>query len=391
MSGLEKSALLPPGFADLLPPLAAHEAGLDHRLMMTLAQYGYEHVRPPLLEYEESLLSGTGAAMRGRTFRLMDPVSDRMLALRADMTTQIARIAATRLADAPRPLRLSYAGQVVRVRPSEQKPERQFAQSGIELIGSLAPEADAEIIRLAVESLCALGIADVTVDLALPTLMTSICDAHQIDAEARAAIRHALDRKDSAELARIGGPVADIAARLLLVSGPALGAMASFDAMNLPREAEADRQRLVAVYKLLGGINCPFPLTVDLTEARGFEYQTGLSFTIFARSGKDAPATELGRGGRYRVNGCAAGTGEPATGFTLYGDSLALAAPPPAAPKRLFIPHGTDPADTTPWHKQGWVTLAGLEPCPDPKSATKNLGCTHYLHNGQPVSISEET
>src|SRR5690606_35936945 len=104
-----------------------------------------ERVKPPLIEFEDGLLSGPGAAVAADTFRLMDPVSQRMMAIRADMTLQVARIAATRLRNQPRPLRLSYAGQVLRVAGTQLRPERQFGQAGVELIGAACPAADAEV------------------------------------------------------------------------------------------------------------------------------------------------------------------------------------------------------------------------------------------------------
>ena len=111
-------ALLPAGLRDLLPAEAETEAASVEALMEVFASYGYQRVKPPLLEFEDSLLAGSGAAVAEQTFRLMDPVSQRMMGLRADTTPQVARIAATRLAHAPRPLRLSYAGQCLRVRGS---------------------------------------------------------------------------------------------------------------------------------------------------------------------------------------------------------------------------------------------------------------------------------
>ena len=102
--------LLPAGLEDLLPPDSAFEAGVMERLLACFGGYGYERVKPPLVEFEENLLKGSGAATASEIFRLMDPVSQRMMGVRADMTMQVARIAQTRLARAPRPLRLSYAG-----------------------------------------------------------------------------------------------------------------------------------------------------------------------------------------------------------------------------------------------------------------------------------------
>ena len=112
MSDMPHPALLPTGMHDLLPPEAEMEAAVVAQLMATLTAHGYDRVKPPLVEFEDTLLSGAGAAMATSTFRMMDPVSHRMIGVRADMTPQIARIAATRLGDAARQLRLSYAGQV---------------------------------------------------------------------------------------------------------------------------------------------------------------------------------------------------------------------------------------------------------------------------------------
>ena len=105
MTEFGDQALLPAGFQDVLPPQAAQEAAAIERLIACFAGHGYERVKPPLLEFEETILAGAGAAVAQQTFRLMDPVSQRMMGLRADMTPQVARIAATRLGQTPRPRR----------------------------------------------------------------------------------------------------------------------------------------------------------------------------------------------------------------------------------------------------------------------------------------------
>src|SRR5260221_7058026 len=149
MNDAPHPALLPGGFYDLLPPEAETEAEVGARLMGVLAAHGYERVKPPLVEFEDTLLAGAGTAMASDTFRTMDPISHRMIGMRADMTPQVARIAATRLAHRPRPLRLSYAGQVLRVRGSQMRPERQVGQAGAELIGAGGPAAHVEAIAVA--------------------------------------------------------------------------------------------------------------------------------------------------------------------------------------------------------------------------------------------------
>ena len=130
MNDASHKALLPAGLRDLLAPEAAHEVDAVRRLLESFIAQGYELVKPPLLEFEEALLSGTGAALRSQTFRLMDPVSQRMMGLRADMTPQIVRMASSRLKNAPRPLRLCYAGQVLQIRGSQLRPECRGASRG---------------------------------------------------------------------------------------------------------------------------------------------------------------------------------------------------------------------------------------------------------------------
>ena len=169
-------ALLPAGLRDLLPPDAETEASAVEALMTVFAAHGYQRVKPPLLEFEDSLLAGSGVAVADQTFRLMDPDSQRMMGLRADTTPQVARIATTRLAGAPRPLRLSYAGQCLRVRGNQLAPDRQVAQAGIELIGHDSPEADAETVLVAAEALAAVGLTRVSFDLTLPMLVPSLLD-----------------------------------------------------------------------------------------------------------------------------------------------------------------------------------------------------------------------
>src|SRR3984893_14304940 len=169
-------ALLPAGLRDLLPPDAETEASAVEALMTVFAAHGYQRVKPPLLEFADSLLTGSGVAVADQTFRLMDPDSQRMMGLRADTTPQVARIATTRLARTPRPLRLSYAGQCLRVRGSQLAPDRQIAQAGVELIGCDSPAADAEIVLVGAEALASVGLTRTSFDFTLPTLVPILLD-----------------------------------------------------------------------------------------------------------------------------------------------------------------------------------------------------------------------
>ena len=389
-------ALLPPGMSDLLPPDAAFEAATVENLIAAFAAQGYERVKPPLLEFEETLLGGAGMSMSGQTFRLMDPISHRMLALRADMTLQIARIATTRLGHIARPLRLCYAGQVLQVSGSQLRSQRQVGQVGCELIGGHGAAADGEIITLAAQALARIGARGLSVDLNLPPLVPVICQDFGLNPGQVAALRAALDRKDAAGVAALGGPAAKLLSGLLAAAGPARKALAALAALSLPAAAAQDVARLNEVVTLVESAAPDLKITIDPVENRGFEYHTGVTFVLFALGVRG----ELGRGGRYRAgqsaNGQGSSPGEPSTGFTLFMDTVLQAVPGPQPGRRLFLPYGVAPAEAKRLRDEGWVTLAGLTPPSDTHGGraeqdmaeARRLNCTHVLSAGVITSLT---
>jgi ATP phosphoribosyltransferase regulatory subunit len=361
-------ALLPAGLADLLPPEAEREAALVEAMAECFARHGYERVKPPLLEFEDSLFAGSGAALADQTFRLMDPISQRMMGLRADTTPQVARIAATRLARQPRPLRLSYAGQVLRVRGTSLAPGRQLPQAGIELIGPDRAEADAEVAAVAVEALGALGIHEVTLDITLPLLAPALIEAAGLAGEARRAMARALDRKDAAAVtarAREAGAAAQLLPGLLAAAGTAGGALAALEAAALPPAARAIADNAAAVIEAIRARAPDLAITLDPVEFRGLQYHTGVAFTVFGPPGTG----ELARGGRYRSGE------EAATGMTLYPDAMLRAAPRAAPRRRVLVALGAPAAAAAALRAEGSATIAQL----DPAETAESLRCSHIL------------
>ena len=388
MTDLERNALLPAGLRDILPPEAAIEAGIRETLAATFAGHGYDRVKPPLVEFEDSLMSGAGAAVSSDTFRLMDPVSQRMMGVRADMTTQVARIALARLGDAPRPLRLSYTGEVLRVRGTQLRPEREFAQVGAELIGAENAAADIEIISIAVESLRAIGVPDLSVDLTIPLLVPALLASVDIDDDRLIALRAALDRKDSAAVRDLGGTAAPTLARLMDGTGPADQALGVLGDLDLPAAAARELDRLRAVYAGLLALTPGLDITVDPVENRGFEYHTGVAFTFFARGERG----EIGTGGRYvaSLNGGGDAQGEPATGFTLYVDTVLRVIPEPPRPARIYVPAGTATDGLAALRRDGWVTIAGLDAATDVEEEARRLGCGHVWQDGKTTALESK-
>lgn len=317
------NSLLPNGLGDLLYPQAGFEAALIENFMRVFARFGYQRVKPPLVEFEESLFAdGPGQALSRNTFRLMDPVSQRMMGVRADTTPQIARIAASRLAKEERPLRLSYAADVLRVKGSQLRPERQFCQVGCEMIGARDVRDDVETILVALLALSGSNIPNLSVDLTVPTLIAHLYAELNTQPAMQDTIAQHLDKRDHDAIKALDDKAAQTIAQIMEIGGAAKDALPKLSALKLPGKAGADIAQLsAAAHDLREALDVyglkEIAITIDALEARGFEYQTGVSFTLFAKGARG----ELGRGGRYDAGG------ESASGFTFYMDTILRSAP----------------------------------------------------------------
>ena len=374
MSKQALKALLPAGLEDLLPPEADQEDAMVRLLSDNFTSYGYQRVKPPLLEFEDSLLDGIGEAVAGQTFRLMDPISQRMMGLRADITPHVARLAATRLHAAPRPLRLMYVGEVFRVKGEQLRTNREISTIGVELIGAArAAKADAEVILLAAESVIALGVDSLSVDINVPPLARMICDHFDVSVKTCEELLNALNRKDANTIEKVSGQAAVFLLGLLDAAGPANVSLTKLERLGLPGESGLLGKRLKEVVGLILEEAPNLNVTVDPADSRGFEYHTGISFALFARNSR----VELGIGGRYLAAG-----DEPATGFTLSTDIvMEVAALPPLA-NRLYVPFGTVSKTRKQLQGSGWVTVNGLIPEKDLLAEGVRMQCSHvWLEN----------
>ena len=244
-------ALLPNGFEDLLMPGAAKESKALSTLMALYEGFGYERVRPPKFEFEDSLLAqGYGERLMDKTFRVMDPVTHRMMALSSDITLQVARIATSRLKSKPRPLRLSYAGNVTRTSASEHRTERQFFQVGCEIIGMDDVQADIEACVLAVLGLTKLGMKAVTIDLNVPGLIRDIFAVHDLTKAQRAAANEALAKHDMRALKNAHVDLYGALKPFVTAVGAPEDILAALDGVDQPHHHHV--QNLRAVYEALG-------------------------------------------------------------------------------------------------------------------------------------------
>ncbi len=366
-------ALLPEGLRDRLPPEAETLARIRRAVLDVTAAHGFERVEPPLAEFEINLVGRLKSARSNDLLRVIDPASQLTLALRPDITAQIGRIATTRLAGAARPLRLAYAGQVMKVRGTQLRPEREMCQAGAELIGSDSIAAVGEALLVALESLEHAGATGLSVDLTLPDLVPTLAaGVLPLPADKVDAVQRQLDGKDAGALPALG---AEAYLPLLEAAGPLDQALAKLEALPC-RAALADR--LTAIRQLGDLIGDRARVTLDPTERHGFEYQSWIGFSLFA----DGVRGEVGRGGSYVV--CHAdGREEAAVGFSLYLDPLIGATSLNGTPRRLFLPLGTPPATGAALRAEGWTTIAALGPNDD----ARGQRCTHRLDGAVPIAL----
>jgi len=373
-------SLLPEGLSDRLPPQAEASARRARRVLDTVATHGYERVMPPLAEFEDTLTQRLKSMRAQDLVRAVDPVSQRNLAFRPDMTAQVGRIAVTRLGAAPRPLRLSYAGPVIRLQANQLRPEREKMQVGAELIGSDSVAAAVEIVNVAIEALAAAGVTGITIDFTLPDLIDALAaDALPLPPHEVEAVRTELDAKDAGGLAAIS-PAAAAYLPLIEATGPFHAAMARLEAFSAQLGGAID-SRIAGLRAIAKPVGWDITLTLDPTERHGFEFQNWFGFSIFA----EGFVGEIGRGGSYAI-ARADGADEPAMGFSLYPDPLIDAGFGGESPRRLFLPLGHNPARAAELRADGWHTVAALSAREDGAAQR----CSHWLDGAEPRAYGEQ-
>lgn len=365
-------ALLPEGLRDRLPAQAEAASRVTRALTDAMRAHGYGRVQPPLAEFRETLGGDDDRTARD-LLRFTDPVSQRTLALRPDITRQVGRIATSLLGHAPRPLRLCYAGQVVKLRASQLRPAREMLQVGAELIGSDSVAAAREIVTVAIDALGAAGIGPVTLDFTLPDAVDLLASGPLPVAASLDRLRDELDAKDAGGLVQIG---AGAYLPLLRATGPfdrALADLRAFDTTGVLT------RRIDALEEIAAPVRDRVQLTLDPTERHGFAYQSWFGFQIFVPGQGDA----IGRGGSYAIP-VGEDREEPAVGFSLYPDPLideGLGGED-VAERRIFLPPGHDADVAAGLRADGWQTVAALT---DADEAGR-LGCGFVLGPDGPVA-----
>lgn len=378
--------LLPDGVADVLPPRARQVESLRRTLLDQFQRWGYELIIPPLIEYLQSLLTGTGNDLDLQTFKLTDQLTGRMMGVRADMTPQAARMDAHSLRRSG-VTRLCYAGHVLHARPASMLASRTPLQVGCELFGSTSSAADQEILDLMLGTLHTAGIERVHLDLAHVGIFQCLAEAAGLGEREETLIFDAMRRKSVPELdellggaqsgsyrdmlrnlARLNGGagVPDSARRML--SGAPDRVLAAVD--ELETAAQRVRQRHPEV-----------TVGFDFCELRGYNYHTGLVFAAYTTGEEEAVA----QGGRYDAVGEDFGRARPATGFSADLNRLLRAGGGSGADSRdggaIWAPAGDDEALQARINELRQRETV-IQAMPDDTATARELGCSRQLVRG---------
>jgi len=303
--------LLPEYIEDMLPAEAMRIETLRRRILDLFFKQKYEFVIPPLLEYMDSLLTGTGHDLELRTFKVVDQYSGRTMGVRADITPQVARIDA-HLLNRKGVTRLCYCGSVLHTRPAGPAATREPIQIGAEMFGEPGIAGDLEVQRLLCEALELAGAKRLRLDIGHVAVFRSIVQAAKVNGEHEAELFEALQKKDVPALREFTkGLSSSLKSALLML--PEL-----YGGVDVIERAEKTLPAIPALKKALGTLRalakaCTVPASFDLAELRGYHYHSGVVFDAYC----DGISGPVARGGRYDEVGKAFGRARPATGFSI--------------------------------------------------------------------------
>lgn len=311
--------LLPDGVEDVLPPEAKTLEGVRRRLLDLFEAWGYEYVIPPMVEYLESLLTGTGRDLDLKTFKVVDQMTGRMMGLRADITPQVARIDAHSLGR-DGVVRLCYAGTVVHTQADSMLASRTPLSVGAELFGDASTRGDIEIVSLMVESLQSAGLEKIHVDLGNVDIFRQLVSTLNLAEEQQEQLFDAVQKKAVSEIERlcVDFELSERDSDLLQVLPGLCGGRDMLERANtLFKDFEGIATCIESLGQVAGALTSRFTdveIYFDLSELRGYGYHTGIVFAAYTNSSQNIAA----KGGRYDSVGQVFGrSGRSATGFSI--------------------------------------------------------------------------
>ncbi|MFW5451051.1 MAG: ATP phosphoribosyltransferase regulatory subunit [Methylophagaceae bacterium] len=313
--------LLPEGIDELMPQQAVQLETLRRKLLDKMQSWGYQLVFPPLVEYLDSLLTGTGKKLDLQTFKLTDQMSGRLMGIRADMTPQVARIAAHNLRGQQDVLRLCYIGNVLHTLPQGQGTSRNPIQLGAEIYGDTGPESDIEVLQLMVEIISCTDIATtLLLDIGHVGIYRGLAQHAGLDDAQEQELFSVLQRKAIAEIKALltSYQLSDDSHIMLLALAELNGGVEALPQAkqalsNAPEQVQDALATLQAIIDMAAKRLPNVAINFDLAELRGYHYHTGVVFAAYQPGSSQA----IAMGGRYDDIGKDFGNAQPATGFSL--------------------------------------------------------------------------
>ena len=326
---------VPPGTQILIGNAVRRRREVERRVFSVFEGWSYTEVIPPMVDYFDVFARGMGSELEDKIYRFVDREGN-ILAPRPEFTSLLAKMAATRLADDPKPLRLSYSGEVLRFEKPKGGQQREFAQIGVEHYGGSAFVADVEVLLVCMEALDRLGVSDFQINIGSVDFFGGIVDRIDMAEDGIARLKKLLDLKDRGGLERmVAGLDFNERRKNILMSLPHLtgGREVLEKARKMIRNERSTLalEHLQNIYSIFERLGLDSHLTVDLGEIRGFEYYSGILFRAYVPE----LGFEVASGGRYDRLLAEFGHDTPAVGFSFSLDRLEqivrLANPEPRA------------------------------------------------------------
>jgi len=310
---------MPTGVFEMPPGKADFVRRLEGILLDSFRRWGYQEVRTPAMEYLDTMAQGLETDELDMAFKLVDRPTGRMMALRSDVTPQVARMAALAMQDVPRPLRLCYVADVYRYSRDPSHPRRELIQAGAELMGLDDPQADAEVVALAIDSIRSMGLSDIKISLGQARYARGLLQECSLPGEVEDLLVEAASRKDVMQMtvlleqAQVHGPLAEAMLSLAHLRG-GIDILEQAEALSPNDECSNALSNLRDVLELVDsyGVDAG-TVQIDLGELTSFRYHTGVVFSGFVSGAGRA----ILKGGRYDNLAEKYGKPSPATGFAI--------------------------------------------------------------------------
>lgn len=374
---IRNKALLPAGFSDILYPKSQKQFVIVEKILEFFSNYSYLRVSPPLVEFEETLLSeGPGFVLKENSFRIMDPITKKMMAIRSDMTTQISRISSTRMSHYPRPLRLSYSGDVLRVKSTTLNMDRQITQVGAEIIGKISDALESEIILISLKTLNSLKIKNLSIDLNFPKLRNKLlnkCPKYLLP-----KVTQAIERKDLIFLKKNNFPN-KIDILNLMESFGYFDSRSSY--LKKLTKTNQNNKSIIHLIKIAEKIKKNFVdinIIIDPLESNPFNYHDGMTFTVFSKAIRGG----IAKGGTYKTI-----AGEKATGVSIYTE-LIKNTPELLLKKNHLVINSIDFNDAEKYISKGFQIIFSEELNENNyNKIAKKMNCNYVLINKNLIKI----